>query len=266
MADADRLRAAAQLLFEAHRARQPFAPLPEALAPRTLDDAYAIQEQLHALLAATRGPVVGYKVALTSPVMQRLVGFYQPFAGAILADTVHRSPAAVRRADYVRLGIECEIAVQLGADLPAAGAPYRREDVAAAVAAVMPAFELVDDRQADYAQLAALILTLIADNAWNAGVVLGSAVRDWRGLDLAAARGVLRLDGAVAGEGHGGDVLGHPLQALAWLANTLANQGKSLRQGMLVMTGSMIATTFVDPGATVTLTVDGLGEVQLTVA
>lgn len=266
MSHADRIPQAARFLLEAHQAREPFRPMPETCVPRTVDEAYDVQEAFHTLLSATHGPVSGYKIALTSPVMQQMVGFHTPFAGAILARTIHPSPATIRRADYGRLGIECEIAVQLGMDLPAARAPYSRDQVADAVAAVAPAFELVDDRGADYAQLAALILTLIADNAWNAGIVLGSAVRDWRAIDLAAARGALLINGALVGEGYGRDVMGHPFEALVWLVNTLAPRGKSLTRGMIVMTGSIVATKFVNPGDTASLSVGGLGEVRLSVA
>ena len=265
MADEDRLQRAARFLYEEHLARRPFEPMPTTLVPHTVDEAYAVQERFHTYMAQTQGLVAGYKIALTTPVMQQMVGFHAPLAGAILASTIHRSPVTLRGVDYVRLGVECEIAVRLGADLPAAQAPYGREQVADAVAAVMPAFELVDDRRADYAQLAPLVLTLIADNAWNAGVVLGSPVSDWHTVDLAAAQGVMVLNGAMVGEGRGCDVMGHPFEALVWLANMLAQRGKSLTQGMIVMTGSMIATKFVNPGDAVRLSVEGVGEVHLSV-
>ena len=261
----DRIQQAARWLWAAHRDRKPFAPIPETLAPHTVDEAYAMQAALHSLLAEVHGPVAGYKIALTTPVMRQMVGFHTPIAGAVLARTIHASPVTIRRPDYMRLGVECEIAVQLGNDLHAAQAPYRRDQVEAAVAAIIPAFELVDDRQADYTQLAAHVFTLIADNAWNAGIVLGTPLRDWRHVDLAAVHGVMRINGAVIGDGYGRDVMGHPMEALLWLVNTLAQQGKSLIQGMIVMTGSLVATRFVDAGATVALSVDGLGEVQLSV-
>ena len=265
MPDQDRIREAARWLWAQHRARKPFAPMPATLAPRTVDEAYAMQAALHSLLTEVHGPIAGYKIALTTSVMQQMVGFHMPIAGVILAQTIHASPVTVRRTDYVRLGVECEIAVQLGKDLPVAQAPYHRDQVVEAVAAIVPAFELVDDRQADYAQLAAHVLTLIADNAWNAGIVLGTPLRDWRHVDLAAVRGVMRINGTVVGEGYGRDVMGHPMEALLWLVNMLAQQGKSLTQGMIVMTGSLVATRFVDAGDTVGLSVDGLGEVQLSV-
>jgi 2-keto-4-pentenoate hydratase len=265
MSDAGRIQQAARCLVEEHRARKSFGPMPEMLAPRGVDEGYAIQEAFHTLMAATHGPVAGYKVALTAPVMQQMVGFHTPFAGIISTRTIHRSPATIRRTDYVRLGIECEIAVQLGRDLPIAQAPFSRSDVAEAVAGVMAAFELVDDRAADYSQLAALVLTIIADNAWNAGIVLGPPVSDWRSIDLAAARGELVINGVTIGQGHGRDVMGHPLEALVWLVNMLARRGKSLKQGMIVMTGSIVATQFVHRSDVVSLAVDMLGEVRLNV-
>lgn len=265
MPDDDRIQQASQFLWEEHRAHKPFQSMPPALAPRTVDEAYAMQEELHSLMTEVHGPVAGYKIALTTPVMQQMVGFHAPIAGAILARTIHSSPVTLRRTDYVRLGVECEIAVQLGKDLPAAQAPYRRDQVGDAVTAVIPAFELIDDRQADYTQLAAHVLTLIADNTWNAGIILGAPLRDWRNVDLAAARGVMVINGTVVGEGYGRDVMGHPFEALLWLVNMLAAQGKSLTQGMIVMTGSIVATKFVNPGDTVGLSVDGLGEAQLSV-
>jgi 2-keto-4-pentenoate hydratase len=265
MPDEDKIQRAARLLYEEHHARQPFAPMPATLAPRTVDEAYAMQERFHTLMADRHGRVAGYKIALTTPVMQQMVGFHTPIAGAILTRTIHRSPVILRRADYVRLGIECELAVQLGRDLPAASAPYRRDQVVDAVSAVMPAFELVDDRQADYAQLAAQVLTLIADNAWNAGIVLGSPLWDWHTVDLAAIHGAMLINNTVVGEGYGRDVMGHPCEALLWLINTLAQHGKSLTQGMIVMTGSIVATKFVNAGDAARLSLEGLGEVQLSV-
>ena len=266
MSDKSRIQQGARFLFEEHQARKPFGPIPQPFAPRTVDEAYAIQEEFQTLLAGTHGLIAGYKIGLTTPVMQQMVGLNEPIAGAILANTVHPSPVTLRRKDYVHLGIECEIAVRLGADLPAAVAPFARDRVADAVEAAMASLELIDDREADYSKLAALALTCLADNAWNAGIVLGQPVMDWRKVDLARARGVLTVNGEVVGEGRGSDVMGHPLEALVWLANMLAKRGKGLTKGMIVMTGSMIAPQFLEPGDWASLWVDGLGEVRLTVS
>src|SRR5258708_4539761 len=108
-----------------------------------------------------------------------------------------------------------------------------------AVKAVMPAFELADDRGADYAELPRHPLDLICDNCWNEGAVLGYAVEDWRGIDLAKVRGVASVNGRAMGEGRGADALGHPLDALGWVANHLAESGRALMRGDVVITGSL---------------------------
>ena len=145
---------AAQRLFDAHQRREPFTPLPAALAPRTAEEAYAIQDYFVALRAEQLGAVAGYKIALSSKEMQRFVGVDEPQAGVMLESTLHRTPAKLRAIDYVHLIVEFEIAVQMAADLPVADAPYTRSSVAPFVQAVMPAIEIADDRDADYGQLA----------------------------------------------------------------------------------------------------------------
>ncbi len=265
MADETRVRDAAKYYFDAHESRAPYGTLPEVAQPKSLEEAYAVQEAFQALRREQgRGEIAGYKLALTSQIMQDLRGIDHPLIGGIFETTIHRSPATVRAEDFVGLGIECEIAVRLGADLGPRGAPYGREGVAAAVATCAPAIELIEDRSADYTTVTAL--PLIAENAWNGGIVLGPEVADWKALDLANLRGEMAIDGQAVGEGHGRDVMGHPFEPLAWLANALIARGKQLREGMVVMTGSIVATKHPKPGDKVTVSVEGLGTAALTVA
>ena len=256
-------QAAAQWLYDAHRDGKPFEALPGNLSPANIDESYDIQEAFHELLAPERGAVAGYKIALTTPVMQRMVGFDAPCFGVVFQSSVHQSPARIAGSDYGRLGAECEVAVRLSSGLPASGAPYDRATVGAAVGALMAAFELVDDRSADYSNIH--FFSLVADNAWNAGVVLGPELSDWHGVDLAESGGEMTINGEEAGQGYGRDVLGHPLDALAWLANELARRGQSLTADMIVMTGSIVTTKFLNPGDEATFNFEGLGEISLAV-
>ena len=258
-------KAAAKRLLEAHERREQFAPLPAELAPRNAEEAYAIQDSYVARRAERLGAIAGYKIALSSAEMQRFVGVDQPQAGVMLASTLHRTPARVRAADYVRLIVEFEIAVEMAADLPAADAPFTRERIAPFVRAVMPALELADDRNADYRELAQHPLELIADNAWNEGAVLGAPLEDWRALDLAAVRGIARINDRVVGEGVGSAAMGHPLAALAWIANHLAAHGRGLVYRDVVITGSIITTKTVRAGDLVRFSVAELGAVELRV-
>jgi 2-keto-4-pentenoate hydratase len=256
---------AAKHLFDAHERRERFAPLPSELAPRTINDAHLIQDAFVALRAEKYGALAGYKIALTSAEMRRFVGVDEPQAGVMLEKTLHRTPARVRAADYLRLIIEFEIGVEIGEDLPAADRPFSRERVARAVKALMPALELADDRNADYKDLAKHPLELIADNCWNEGAVLGAPVVDWQRIELATVLGRAKINGNPVGEGRGGDAMGHPLDAVVWLADHLASIGRALLRGDVVITGSIVTSKTVSAGDLVKFEVEQLGSVELRV-
>src|SRR6516164_6485627 len=129
----DRLGAMARWLWEGRVHRQPYRNLPDDLRPASIAEAHAAQEAYYRLAEPVYGAVAGAKIATTTKVMQQLMGINHPCGGAIFSRTIHRSPATLRAADFVNLRIESEIALALGADLPAAGAPWTRETVAPAV-------------------------------------------------------------------------------------------------------------------------------------
>ncbi len=257
-----RISTIARHLLDAHAARSRFANLEGELAPRSVDEAYLVQQELVELWQEQgEGAGVGYKIALTSQAIRDLVGVSEPCAGTILAAMVHHGPAEIRRDGFVRLGLEFELAVRVGRDVP----PDREQDAASIrdhVDTVMPAFELIEDRNADYSDLDAN--SLIADNAWCGGIVLGAESAGWHDLDLATVPVTLDYNGetetAVTGA-----AMGSPLASLAFLANLLARQGRPLRAGELVMTGSTLATRFAASGDTARYAVEGIGSVELRV-
>jgi 2-keto-4-pentenoate hydratase len=254
--------AAARASLEMHRTRTPYRPLDPEIRGGPLDDAYRIQDALHEhMKAAGRGEIVGWKIALTSKAMQQLTGVNQPAAGAIFSTVVQHSPAIVNVGAYHHLGIEFEVAVRMADDLPAGGPQWTRQSVAERVASCMPAFELVEDGNADYKSLDAF--TLIAQNTWNGGVVLGTPMTTFRNVDLTCAVTRAWVNDAPAGEGKTGDAMGHPLEALAWVANLLNRRGRRLERDMIVMTGSSITTKFPAPGDRVRFAIEGLGEIVL---
>jgi 2-keto-4-pentenoate hydratase len=261
----DVIETTARACFDMHRTRTRYHPLDAGLRAAPLDDAYRIQDALHRVLtAAGRGGIAGWKIALTSRAMQQMTGVDQPAAGAIFAAVVHPSPARVDLAAYHHLGVEFEVAVRLADDLPAGGGPWTRASVAGRVAACLAAFELVEDGDADYKTLDAF--TLVAQNTWNGGVVLGAPAADWRGVDLETAVTRCWINDRPAGQGKTGDAMGHPFEALAWMANLLNRRGRALERGMIVMTGSSITTKFPAPGDRVRFAIEGLGEVALEAA
>jgi 2-keto-4-pentenoate hydratase len=249
----------AERIFELFRSRQPTEILPAEVYPANLDEAYAIRHSYQEIEEVKgRGPVAGYKIGLTTPVMQQLCGIGEPCYGAIFASEVHHSPADLNAADYCRIGVETEIALRVGDDLPQGG---DRARVAAAVESAMAAIELIEDLRYDYRRLDAA--SMIAGNVWNAGVVLGSLVKGWREIDLAQVTARLSINDREIGSGVGGDVMGHPLTALAWLADKLASAGAPLRRGMIVMTGSMVPIQYPVAGDRVLVEISGLGAAEL---
>jgi 2-oxo-3-hexenedioate decarboxylase/2-keto-4-pentenoate hydratase len=249
---------AARYLDEAHRTRARYQNLPELTAPKTVAEAYAAQAALCELWGPRLGPVAGLKIATTTKVMQALMGIDHPCMGTIFASRVHTSPAKISKADFINVRIECELAVKLGHDLPKAAAPHTRESVRAAVSHIMPAFELIEDRFADYKSTKAL--SLIADNAWNGGIVIGAPMPLPAGLDLDAIAGVLKSNGKEVGSGKTDD----PLGSLAWLANQAAECGRPMTTGMVVITGSVMPTVDIAPGERLDFALDGVGETTLT--
>src|SRR6266508_6024535 len=222
--------AAARECLEMHRTRARYRPLEATLRAAPLDDAYRIQDALHRLMAeAGRGEIAGWKIALTSKAMQQMTGVDQPAAGAIFAKVIHPSGVRLSVAGYHHLGAEFEVAVRLADALPASGGPWTRASVADRVAACMPAFELVEDGDADYKTLDAF--TLIAQNTWNGGVVLGAPITQWRRVDLERAVTRCWINDQPSGQGKTGDAMGHPFDAVAWLANLLNRRDRTLERG-----------------------------------
>jgi 2-keto-4-pentenoate hydratase len=220
--------------------------------------AYARQAAFVERALANGSTQGGWKIGLTSERMQRMCNIDSPIAGVIFGERIHPSGAMLSAARYGRLALEFEIGLILGADLPARDVPYTPGDVGAAIAAICPAIEIVDDHGADYAALD--LHALIADNSWNAGAVCGASTTEFP--DLATLEGTVYRDGAVFDRGSGRDVLGHPLNVLAWLANHALAHGKTLRAGELVMTGNLVTTKFVTPGERYAFELTGIGRVE----
>ena len=128
----------------------------------------------------------------------------------------------------------------------------------------MAAIEIVDDRYVDYKKLDTP--TLIADDFFNAGAVLGPAAEHWDELNLASLGGRMRINGEGVGQGGCADILGHPLNALAWLANTFNARGRSLHAGDIVLLGSIVQTRWLDAGDVVEVEIDGLGKAKASFA
>jgi len=249
----------AETLLGAYASRLPVAPLTAVHPVLSAADAYAVQLAQVATWTANGAVVKGHKVGLTSAAMQRQLGVDQPDFGHLL-DTMFLPEGTT--ADYGRLlqpKAEPEIAFVL--DRPLRGPGVTVAEALAAVDFVLPALEIIDSRIADWK------ITLpdtIADNASSGAVVLGSRPVRPDSVDLALTGCLLYRNGRIEGTGAGGAVLGSPVNALVWLANTLAPLGVTLEAGHVVLPGSVCAAIPFGPGDTVSAAFDRMGSVSIT--
>jgi 2-keto-4-pentenoate hydratase len=230
--------------------------------PITLAEAYEIQSEIltRALRSGTDS-VAGYKVGLTTGKMQKFCGVDQPIAGRILKSGVHSSGARLRKANFHRLGIESELALRIGKEIPAGAATA--DQVLACIDAIAAAFEVIDDRDADYTHLEAS--SIAAENSWNKGIVLGAPASPSSFGDLRELEGQLIVNGEPAGTGSSSDVVTGPLGILAWVASFARDAGEPLRAGQWIMTGSIIPTKFAVAGDTYSFQLGSLSPVTVTI-
>ncbi len=250
---------AALALRDARARRERLQPLAAGLAPRTVEEGAAAQRAL-AELGGNASPA-GFKIGATARRMQEYLGLTGPAAGFMPASGMHASGAVLRFADFVNPGVECEIVVKLARDLPPG--PCTVEQAAASVGEFTAGIEIVENRYGDLAALGTP--TLIADQVFHAACVRGETGGiDWHRIDVPALAGRMAVDGAVQMEGKAGDLLGHPMNCLAWLAaSPVAAAFGGLKAGQVVMLGSVTPPIWLEGPCRVTVDFSPLPVVQV---
>ncbi len=246
---------AASVLIEAHLKNEILDDIPADCKVATPDEALLVQ------LAMLKNPKIshaGWKVALTNKALQEKAGVTEPAYGPIFTQFIHESGHAFANGVSCLGGIECEFAVKLGKDLPASGAPYTREKAAEAIATLHPAVEVTGLRFKTRPALGRPGSTM--DFAGNFAFVFGKGIADWRKFDLPKHGAKHIVDGKTIAEDTGANVLDHPLNSLAWLANKLATRNMSLKAGDWISTGAVTGPIPVAPGADVVADFGTLGK------
>ena len=245
---------AAAALRQARLDRVLVLPLSAAIAPR--DEAEGAAAQLALARLAGAMPPAGFKIGATGRRMQEYLGLAGPAAGFMAAQTVFEAEGAVRFADCIGPGVECEVAVRLARDLPHGA--YTQDTVAGAVGEFVAGIEIVENRYDDLKTLGTP--TLIADQVYHVAAVLGhQGGVDWRSLDIGALRGRILIDGIERDAGVTTDLMGHPFACLAFLASSpVAAAFGGLKAGQCIMLGSVTPPVWLDAPAVVTVAFDGL--------
>jgi 2-oxopent-4-enoate hydratase len=250
-----------EALDVAERTRVPVPPLTDARPGLTPADAYAVQGAWLERKLAEGGRLAGRKVGLTSRAMQQQLGVGEPDFGFLLQAMLVPSGGTLQRRELLQPRVEPEIAFWLAADLRGPG--VTAANVLAATRGVSAALEIVDSRIAEWR---IKLVDTIADNGSSARAVVGDRVVPVGELDLAAEAVQLLRNGEIVGKGIGADVLGHPAEAVAWLANRLSEFGQELQTGQVVLPGAMCASVFAQAGETFRAEFPSIGSVSVTFA
>ena len=248
-------------LYQAMVQRETVTPLTSRGFDISVEDAYHISLRMLERRLADGASIIGKKIGVTSKAVQNMLNVHQPDFGYLTDDMVFNSGEIMPISDrLIAPRAEGEIAFILKKDLIGPG--ITNADVLAATECVMPCFEIVDSRIQDW-KIA--IQDTVADNASCGLFVLGDQAVSPRKVDLVTCGMVVEKNGSVLSAGAGAAALGSPVNCVTWLANTLAERGKSLQKDMIVMTGSIVSTKFLNQGDEVEFEIDTLGGVRLTV-
>lgn len=255
----EKREALAALLTEARQLGRQVCDLRADLVPESHAEGYAV----NALVTAGLGwPVLGWKIAGTNPIMQqRLHTNGAPIYGRSYRQFETRSPARLSHAELLDPIVECEFFFRLKTALPPRPTAYSTDEVAAAVGVASCGIEVAECRF----PLAALppMPAILADGAASGRYVVGAEIANWRERDLGAMPVALEVNGVTRRRGSGAEVMGHPINALVWLANERSAWGDGLEAGCLVSTGTTTGMLLAKPGDTMTAHFDGQATVEI---
>jgi len=252
-----RIGIAARRLVEAWRSGAPILDLGDA-RPRTRAEAYAVQDAVTGLL---RLPVAGWKVGAATPAIMAERGLEEPIPGPLFGPRVYSSDGVLPAADFLTANLETEFAIRTLAELPPKRAAYEAADLAA-VSELLASFDLTQSRYS----MAPDDLSEIADSGNSGGAVIGSPIPDWRDRDLVRTTVELSVDGGAPVATYTGAWRRHPLDVLAWLANSLGRRGIALPAGAVVLTGSLTEPQPVAPASSAVARFHGGAEVRMAIA
>ena len=252
----DRIEKIAEFMLNQHKSQQNFQNLPQTLMPENFEEAYETQKIFQK--NSGRGELGGFKIALASKVQQELCGIDHPIAGGIFANEIKTSPAIFELENFHGLGLEFELAVTLSDDLKTGMEPFDKDNIKQFIKSLSPAFELIIDRDADYSNINPL--TMITDNAWCSGIVLGRELPNWEKLNLDIIRSQLLWNDEAPQNAMIKDA--NPLESLAWVSNLLISLGRTIPKDSIIITGSVIKTRAPNKGDHIIYKIEDLSEVE----
>jgi 2-oxo-hept-3-ene-1,7-dioate hydratase len=258
------IAAAADALYEAEKNRRQIAPLTLTHGDMDMDDAYAVQKAWVDRKIEGGRHITGYKIGLTSRAMQLAMNINTPDFGVLLNDMHFANGAKIPADDFLDPRIEAEFAFVLKEAL--FGDNLTVAQVMAATDYVVPALELIAarsyrvDPETGYTRT---VFDTIADNAANAGYIVGDTRVDPATIDLPWAGAMLFLNGEVEETGLAGGVMGHPAHGIRWVCKRFASHGIALQPGQVILAGSFTRPVAVKAGDNILADYGPLGTIEV---
>ena len=246
-------------LFEAHEAGDKFVNLEKDMKPKDFNEAYQIQKQLRQKLP--RGPLGGYKIALSSKIQQDYHKISHPVYGGLFKNEIFTSPKTIVLENYHRMSVEFELAFELSDRIIDTTIDRTLENIIKDISNVMPAIELIDDRGANYDGLDPL--SLACDNAWSGGLVLGEPIYNWQEKDFQNIQSSCEWNQEP--KLTTGVLDAKPFENLCWLINELHSRKSELKPGMIIITGSVFKVRQAKVGDKINHILSDRGKVSISV-
>ncbi len=237
----------ADFLLQNRNAHRVVENIPPEMYPQSLAQAYLVQDRLVSLMQDQyNSTTCGYKLACTNPRVIALLGVDGPLSGRLFSHSTHTDDAELQTTEFNRRIVELEFGFVMGKDVPYNEIPYDATSIMPYIDSIVPAIEIVDHHYTDFTRVGGNALA--ADNAIHGASILGAKFFEWQCLDLARHPALLSINGKPFSRGMGKNVLGDPLNAMAWLANHLQSRDGALKCGEVVSTGTACEIYNADKG------------------
>ena len=252
---------AAQFLLDARFSQTLHDNIPTELYPDTPQQAFTIQSEIiSSLIQHYQSETCGYKLACTNDLAMNLLNVSEPFPGRLMSHSTHQSGIKFNPEDFCHRVVELEFGFRMNKDVPLSDVLYTADSIKPYIGEFLPGIEIVDHRYNDFSQVGAL--ALICDNAIHGQSIFGPACADWQQLDLKQHVVELNINQQLFSRGSGANVLGDPLNVIAWLQNHLSQSNQTLRSGDLITTGTACDVYSAQSGDTIKADFGSLGEVS----
>ena len=250
----------AKFLLDARFSQTLHDNIPAELYPVTPLQAFEIQSEIVTNLTAKyHSEVCGYKLACTNNLAMNLLNVTEPFPGRLMSHSTHQTGVTFDYDDFCHRVVELEFGFRIDKDIPKTDTLYTAESIKPYIGEFLPGIEIVDHRYKDFTQVGAL--ALISDNAIHGQSVFGEASLDWRSIDLSEHSVNLYVNQTLVSSGSGANVLGNPLNVIAWLQNHLCQRNQTLRGGELITTGTACDVYSAQRGDSIKADFGHLGDV-----